>query len=242
VSAPPGKRGRTYGVIGAMAEEVRALVGSLEDPSATARGPFVLHAGRLEGSNVIVAECGIGKVNAAALTQVLIDAGADAVIFTGVAGATHGDLAVGDVVVSTDAVQHDVDVTALGYAPGEVPVDGIAWAADPALIEAAVSAAREAAAADDPAGAVVTGRIVSGDRFIASADAAAWLRETFGAACAEMEGAAVAQVCAKWTIPFVIVRSISDTADQDAHTEFRAFTALAAARAERVVRGMLRRL
>ena len=231
-----------FGVMGAMGEEVEALIGCLDGASTRTRGPFVLHAGRIEGRRVMVAECGIGKTNAAALTQALLDAGAAAVVFTGVAGAVDEGLSVGDVVVSRDAVQHDVDVTALGYALGEVPGDGIAWRADPRLIDAALAAAREAAAEDPAPARVVVGRVASGDSFVASTVEVAWLRSTFGAACAEMEGAAVAQVCAKWNVPFVIVRSISDTADHDAQVDFRAFTALAAARAARVVPGLLRRL
>ena len=229
-------------MIGAMEEEVEALVAALEAPEQRRRGPFRLHEGRLETQRVMVAECGVGKSNAAALTQAMLDAGVAAVIFTGVAGAVQPDLAVGDVVVSVDAVQHDVDVSPLGYALGEVPEDGTYWAADQRLIDAALAAAREAAADDPVPSAVVTGRIASGDAFIASPEKVAWLRATFDAACTEMEGAAVAQVCAKWGVPFVIVRSISDTADQEAHVDFRSFPRLAAARAERVVRGMLRRL
>lgn len=233
-----------YGVIGAMDEEVAALVASVTGATDLPRGPFTLIQGRLEGQRVLVAKCGIGKVNAAALTQAMLGAGADAIVFTGVAGATDPSLQPGDVVVSTDAVQHDVDVTPLGYAPTEVPGDGSVWPADPRLVELAVAAAREAAQEsldDRERPRVVKGRVASGDQFIASTERVRWLREALGAACAEMEGAAVAQVCAKWGVPFVIVRSISDTADQDAHTDFRAFTRLAADRAERVVRGMLRR-
>jgi adenosylhomocysteine nucleosidase len=225
-----------------MEEEVGALGGSLRERDDVRRGPCTLQTGRLEGHRVIGAKCGIGKVNAAALTQALLAKGAAAVVFTGVAGATEPGLAVGDVVVSIDAVQHDVDVTPLGYALAEVPGDGVAWTAHPELVAAAVRAAREVAAESGSGASVVEGRVVSGDQFIASAERVTWLRDTLGATCAEMEGAAVAQICHKWGVPFVIVRSISDTADQDAHTDFRAFTRLAAERAEQVVRKMLRSL
>lgn len=233
-------RDAAIGVIGAMPEEVDALLDAMASPEEARSGPFRWHRGRIEGTAVLLAECGIGKVNAGALTQALLAAGARAVIFTGVAGAVDPELRVGDVVVSVDAVQHDVDVTPLGYALGEVPADGAVWTAASAWVELAVAAAREAAARDDAPGRVVRGRVASGDQFVASPARVAALREAFGAACAEMEGAAVAQVCAKWGRPFVIVRSISDTADQDAHTDFRAFTRLAADRAARVVRAMLR--
>ena len=238
MSDPPGVD--VVGVIGAMREEVDALLAAMASPREAASGPFRWHRGEIEGTEVLLAECGIGKVNAAALTHALLAAGAEAVVFTGVAGAVDPELRVGDVVVSVDAVQHDVDVTPLGYAIGEVPGDGAAWPAASAWVERAVEAARKAFDTDDQPGRVVRGRIASGDQFIASPERIAHLRATFGAACAEMEGAAVAQVCAKWQRPFVIVRSISDTADHDAHTDFRAFTRLAADRAARVVRAMLR--
>jgi len=224
-------------VIGAMPEEVVRLRAALGSPRAESAGPFTWTSGELEGLPVLLAECGIGKVNAAALTQALLSAGAGRVVFTGVAGAVDPSLAVGDVVVSVDAVQHDVDVTGLGYPLGEVPGTGRAWAADAELRTAAAAAARELGGVR-----VVEGRVASGDAFVADRGKVEYLRETFGAACAEMEGAAVAQVCSRWGVPFVIVRSISDTADHAAEVDFRAFTELAAGRAEAVVRGLLRRL
>lgn len=224
-------------VIGAMAEEVALLRASMPEAAKGSAGPFTWSEGELCGVPVLLAECGIGKVNAAALAQALLSAGAERVVFTGVAGAVDPRLGVGDVVISVDAVQHDVDVTALGYEPGEVPGSGRVWSADGALRAAAAAAAREL-----PGVTVLEGRVASGDRFVADAGLVASLRTRFQAACAEMEGAAVAQVCAAWGVPFVIVRSISDSADHGAKVDFREFTALAAARADAVVRGLLRRL
>lgn len=224
-------------VIGAMEAEVARLRRSMPGAREERSGPFAWLRGGLEGNEVLLAECGIGKVNAAALAQALLAAGATRVIFTGVAGAVDPELRVGDIVVSSDAVQHDVDVTGLGYRPGEVPNSGAAWAADPELIEAARAAAEELAGVR-----VLVGRVASGDTFVADAATSARLREGFGAACAEMEGAAVAQICAKWGAPFVIVRSISDGADHAAELSFREFTEVAAANADQVVRGLLRRL
>ncbi len=225
-------------IIGAMPEEIATLLPNLEEAVATRVGPFELHDGRLDGHDVTLAVCGVGKVNAAALTQALLGRGATAVLFTGVAGAVDPDLAVGDVVISTDAVQHDVNVVPLGYQPGEVPGEPLAWPADPALVAAAHAAAKHAV--EDAH--VILGRIASGDVFLADPDGVAALRSRFGAACAEMEGAAVAHVCARWTVPWVVVRSISDTADHDASVDFRAFTKVAAQRAERVVRAVLAQL
>lgn len=225
-------------VIGAMAEEVATLLPLLESSTTHRRGSFEVHAGRLDGHPVLLAVCGIGKVNAAALAQQLLSDGAARVIFTGVAGGLDPSLRVGDVVVSRDAVQHDVDVRALGYEPGRVPGEPLAWSADPDLVEMTLAAAREVV--DDAQ--VVAGRIASGDRFVADADLARALVDRFGASCAEMEGAAVAQVCARWGVPWVVVRSLSDAANDEASVDFRTFTRLAAARAEAVVRGVLARL
>lgn len=224
-------------VVGAMAEEVQRLRAALEGGLAQRAGPYEVTRGRIEGVDVLLAECGIGKVNAAALTQYLLSMGAGSVIFTGVAGALDPQLCVGDVVIGSEAVQHDVDVTALGYAPGEVPGSGTTFVADPRLVRLATEAGGTLEGVR-----TVVGRVASGDVFVAGEDASSRIRELFAASCAEMEGAACAQVCAAWGTPFVIVRSISDTADHQANVDFRAFTALAAERAEALVREMLRRL
>jgi len=224
-------------LVGAMEEELEALLAAVERPYGLRLGPFEVTGGVLDGHDVLLAHCGIGKVNAAALTQALLAHGAVRVVFTGVAGAVQPGLRVGDLVVSTDAVQHDVDVTALGYEPGRVPGEPLSWAADPGLRRIALEAAAEIEGVQ-----TVSGRVASGDEFVADAGRVRALRERFGAACAEMEGAAVAQVCARWGVPFVIIRSISDTADHSAQVDFRSFTPLAASRAKHVVRGILRRL
>jgi adenosylhomocysteine nucleosidase len=227
-------------VIGAMPEELALLEEALEGAVAVDAPPFEVVRGRLGSADVLLAECGTGKVNAAALTQALLSLGAARVIFTGVAGALDPDLRIGDLVVSRDAVQHDVDVAALGYEPGQVPGEPLAWAADPTLVALATRAADEVAGADGVR--VRVGRVASGDRFVADPALVAALHARFGAMCAEMEGAAVAQVCARWGVPFVIVRSVSDTADHAAEVDFRAFTGVAADRAVRVVKGLLARL
>lgn len=233
-----GARGAALtAVVGAMREEVERLEAALGGPQEERQGPFRWLRGRLEGNDVLLAECGVGKVNAAALTQALLAAGATRLVFTGVAGAVDPALEVGAVVIGSEAVQHDVDVTGLGYEPGEVPGCGRSFAADPELVAAARSAAEEVGGLS-----VAVGLVVSGDAFVASPEATARLWRDFGALCTEMEGAAVAQVCHRWGVPFVIVRSISDRADHSAEVDFRAFTQQAAATADRVVRGLLARL
>ncbi len=227
----------TTGIIGAMPEEIEALLGILKETRESHESGFTVYEGVVEKKRVMIARCGIGKVNAAALTQFLLQRGAARIIFTGVAGGLDPSLSVGDIVVSTDALQHDVDVTALGYDLAQVPDEPLSWPADEALVRLALGSAQTL---DDVC--TVAGRVVSGDQFIADAERVRWLRDTFAAHCAEMEGASVAQVCARWQVPFVIIRSISDTADQDAGVDFREFTPLAAKRAKALVRTMLRDL
>jgi adenosylhomocysteine nucleosidase len=231
---------RPLAVIGAMEEEVAPLRAAAVDAVEEGAGPYRWHRGTLDGVPVLLAACGIGKVNAAALTQALLGRGAGAVMFTGVAGGVDPGLRVGDLVVAHDALQHDVDVTPLGYEAGQVPGEPPVWAADPDLRDLVVSAAAEVAEAEGVH--VIVGRVASGDAFVADPRRVADLRRRFAASCAEMEGAAVAQVCARWGVPWAIVRSVSDTADHDASVDFRAFTEVAARRAVAVVRAALRRL
>lgn len=235
--APRFDERRPLAVIGAMPEETGPLLAAAVGAVEERVGPFPVVRARLDGVPVLLATCGIGKVQAAALTQTLLMQGAAAVLFTGVAGGVDPSLRVGDLVVADQAVQHDVDVTALGYAPGEVPGHPRRWPADLDLLTRVRDAAEAVARVEGLR--VVVGTVASGDRFVADAGDVAKLRDAFGAACAEMEGAAVAQVCAAWGVPWAIVRSVSDTADHDAHVDFRAFTEVAAARAVAVVRRTL---
>lgn len=225
------------GIIGALPEEIEQLLDAMTDTVTLSEGGFTLYQGRLEGKEVLLSQCGIGKVNAAMVTQLLLSHGAELIIFTGVAGGVDERLKVGDIVVSNDTVQHDVDVTGLGLERGQFPDEPVFWVADERLRQLAVQKAREQLDV-----MVLEGRVASGDQFIASPERVAWLRETFNAACVEMEGASVARVCAKWQTPFVIIRSISDTADDAAGGDYREFTPLAANRAKQVVRAMLKDL
>jgi len=226
-----------------MPEEVERLRSGLRDAVTVLAAPFRVQRGALAGVPVLLAECGVGKVNAAALTQFLVSQGAKSCVFTGVAGALDERLSVGDVVIGSSAVQHDVDVTALGYAPGHVPGSSATWRCDAELVALATAVALAVAEPgnpeDPPAFRVKVGTVATGDQFVASPARAAELRDLFGAICAEMEGAACAQVCAAWGVPFVIVRSISDNADHTATVDFRSFTRLAAERADLIVTGIL---
>ncbi|CAI6022166.1 5'-methylthioadenosine/adenosylhomocysteine nucleosidase [Cohnella sp. JJ-181] len=227
------------GIIGAMQEEIDLLLGALEDEVEMHRSGIRYVAGSLHGRKVVVCKSGVGKVNAAICTQVLIDRfNADKIIFTGVAGALDPELEIGDIVVSSSSMQHDIDVTALGYARGILPYqDSSDWAADEALVQAA----REAGDQVFP-GRVKTGKVLSGDQFIADREQVKRLREELGGTCVEMEGASVAQVCAMNQVPYVVIRSISDKADGSADVNFAEFTVVASNRSFAIVNALLQRL
>ncbi|CAM3337768.1 5'-methylthioadenosine/adenosylhomocysteine nucleosidase [Brevibacillus invocatus] len=225
------------GIIGAMDEEIALYMEAMSQTTTNVKAGITYYSGRLEENDVVLCKSGVGKVNAAVTTQILIDQfQVERVIFTGVAGAVHPELNIGDIVVSTDCIQHDMDVTPLGFAPGQIPyTEQWVWKADQTLMEKAVEAGKELEAGVQ----VVTGRILSGDQFVASREKVAALYEQFGAHCTEMEGAAVAQVCAMNSIPFVVVRSMSDKADGSAHVNFVEFTKLASQRSFAIVSKML---
>ena len=214
------------GIIGAMEMEVETLKEQLSDPVKETVARMEFCEGTLKGVPVVVVRSGVGKVNAAMCTQILADRfGVDAVINTGVAGSLDARINIGDIVISTDAVHHDVDATLFGYAPGEVPQLGItAFPADEALAQAAERACRKAA----PEISVFRGRVTSGDQFIVSREKKDQIRETFGGMCTEMEGASIAQAAWLNQVPFIIVRAISDKADESAQVEYPVFEEQAA--------------
>lgn len=228
------------GIIGAMDEEIALYIEAMGNTTSTTKAGITYYEGTLEGQTIVLCKSGVGKVNAAVCTQILIDQfQVEKIIFTGVAGAVGPELNIGDIVVSTDCVQHDIDVTALGFASGQIPFTDVwVWEADKQLVELAVKAGQ--AITDDIS--VVTGRILSGDQFVASRDKVKWLHEQFAAACTEMEGASVGQVCSMNGIPFVVVRSMSDKADGSAHVNFLEFTKLASHRSYLMVTELLKHI
>ncbi|MGD8192298.1 5'-methylthioadenosine/adenosylhomocysteine nucleosidase [Brevibacillus ginsengisoli] len=221
------------GIIGAMDEEIALYLDAMKGTTQSTKAGITYYEGELEGKTVVVCKSGVGKVNASVCTQILIDQyQVEQVIFTGVAGAVHPQLNIGDIVVSTDCVQHDVDVTPLGFAPGQIPfTDKWIWKADSKLQELAIEAGQSISEGIQ----VVSGRVLSGDQFVADRDKVQWLYQQFDAACTEMEGAAVAAVCSMNGIPFVVVRSMSDKADGSAHVNFVEFTKLASERSFEMV-------
>ncbi|MCZ8511380.1 5'-methylthioadenosine/adenosylhomocysteine nucleosidase [Paenibacillus filicis] len=227
------------GVIGAMKEEIELFHGHMEQVEEQVKAGVRFYKGIFRGQAIVLCKSGVGKVNAAVTTQILADTfGVDAVIFTGVAGAVDPELEVGDIVVSTDCLQHDMDVTALGFPRGTIPYEEVScFAADDRLRELAVSVS-----GDIFGGKVKQGRVLSGDQFIASRETVGQLRRELNGACTEMEGAAVAQVCSMNGIPFVIIRSMSDKADGSAHVNFAEFTVQASENSYRIVEQMLQRI
>lgn len=220
------------GVIGAMDSEVELLKSRVEGAHVRELAGLEFCEGVIGGVGVVVVKCGVGKVNAAMCAQALVSVfGCTHVINTGVAGSLENDIEIGDIVVSTDAVEHDLDVTPLGYVPGEHPdLHLVAFEADEALRRAVTEAARGIGGVR-----VFEGRVCSGDQFIGSSAAKRRIIETFGGMCCEMEGAAIAHVCHVAGVPFVVVRAISDKADDSGNVDYPTFEKAAAAHCASIV-------
>ena len=209
------------GIIGAMDEEVAILKESMEVQDTLERAGMTFVKGIMSGKEVVVVRSGIGKVNMGICAQILIDCfGVDTLINTGVAGSLDADINIGDIVISTDAVQHDMDVSMLGDPVGQIPrMDTFSFPADEKLVKLAVEVNKEV----NPDIQTFTGRVLSGDQFISDKDKKKWLIETFGASCTEMEGAAIAQAAYLNGIPYLVIRAISDKADDSAGMDYAVF-------------------
>ncbi len=223
------------GIIGAMDVEVALLKEKMDIFSAKTYAGMEFAEGTLNGRDAVVVKCGIGKVNAGVCVQILCSLfGVTHVINTGVAGSLNNDLDIGDILVSEDAVYHDMDVTVFGYQPGEVPGIGFrCFKADEAMKQAALDAVKA-----EPGVRGFAGRVVSGDQFISDDVKKAWLKETFSADCTEMEGAAIAHVCYLNKVPFVIIRAISDKADGSGNISYKQFEEQAAHRCAEITMNM----
>lgn len=229
---------KRIGIIGAMDEEVDILKQEMEVNKIQKIANMDFYIGKLENQNIVLVRCGIGKVNAAVCTQILIgQLGVDTVINTGVAGAIHDDLDVLDVIISEDVQQHDFDVTGFGYELGQIPrMDRSVFPADGGLIDKALHASEKVLKGNK----VMKGRIVSGDVFVSSVELKEKLRDVFKAHCTEMEGAAIGHTCYINSIPFVIIRTMSDKADGSAHSNFSEFVHKAAIHSKEIVKNMIR--
>jgi len=246
------------GIMGAMPEETSATAALLSGVRSESHGGRAYARGSLQGHDVVCVHARVGKVAAAVTaTELIVRFGIDRLLFTGLAGALAPELRVGDVVVADGLVQHDMDASPL-FPPLEVPLTGVSrFVATPAIAAGLTRAAEEAMldldsglraaldaheASPRRSGAVVRGDVATGDRFVGSGSVRNRVRSLVPTAvCVEMEGAAVAQVCHDYGVPFGVVRVISDHADGTAATDF--FTALrgpAAAFSAGVVRRILR--
>ena len=227
------------GIIGAMEIEVAILKSKLENARVTKVGPMEFFEGKLAGCEVVIVMCGVGKVHAAMCTQVLCsNFGVNAIVNTGVAGSLDAQLDICDVLVSTDAIQHDMDVHYLGYDVGKVPgLDTVAFPADEKLMRYAF----EASEAICP-GHTKLGRVATGDQFVCSDEQKARIIADTGASCTEMEGAAIAQVAYVNRVPFVILRAISDKADGSAELDYPTFEKQAATNCAAVTEALARKL
>ena len=213
------------GIIGAMDEEVGRLKEVMTDVEISKKAGMDFYKGRLQGKDAVVVRSGIGKVNAGICTQILADDfHVDCVVNTGIAGSLNAQIDIGDIVLSSDALQHDMDATGFGYEMGVIPrMPRSVFPADGYLIQLAKQACQKV----NPDIKTFVGRVVSGDQFISNKEKKNWLEEKFHGFCTEMEGAAIAQAAYLNEIPFLIIRAISDKADDSAGMDYSVFEAQA---------------
>lgn len=228
------------GIIGAMDLEVDQLKSEMTVEKIVTKAKMDFYEGTLNGANVVVVRCGIGKVNTALCVQILADVfEVTHVINTGVAGSLNAKLDIGDILISKDALHHDMDVTVFGYQLGEVPQMGFReFAADERL----AALAKEACEKVNPDVNAVVGRVVSGDQFISSKEVKEKLINEFQGDCAEMEGASIAHGAHLNGLPFVIIRAISDKADDSAEMDYPTFEAAAAKHSAALVKELVKNI
>jgi adenosylhomocysteine nucleosidase len=239
---------RSIGIMGALDVEVESIDDAMIVDRVDTIGKKTYNVGRIFGSPCVLVRAGVGKVAAAQTAQTLImQYGVDMIIFTGVAGGITPTLNVGDIVISNDVIQHDFGQI---LPDSFIPFDTIGFSADSFLISLALSAAEKIELVRVPAKPgmkgemprVVLGRIATGDQFISSEVKRIWLSRVFNADCVEMEGAAVAQICAAYGVPFLIIRSLSDLANENADVDCQTFGVHAAQNSSELVKEILRQL
>ena len=230
---------QTIAVVGAMEQEIELLRESMANVKHVSFGKFSAYEGELAGKRMVLVLSGIGKVNAAVSTSWVIHQFApDCVINTGSAGGLGKGLKVGDVVIGETVAHHDVDVTAFGYVWGQVPQLPAVFVSYSNLIRQAEKAAQVFEGA-----AVAQGLIVSGDRFVHSSEGVAEIRSHFpDVKAVEMEAAAIAQTCHQLEVPFVIIRAVSDSADEKADISFEEFLKMAAVSSAKMVTEIVKSL
>lgn len=219
------------GIIAAMKAEIENAKNEMTDTAVRTVSGIEFVSGKFKGKDVVVAQCGIGKVFAAICTQTMILLyKPDAIINTGVGGTLTSELSVGDIALSLDVVQHDMDTSPLGDPVGLVSgINVIRFPADSRMYTELSRCADELGVNNR------VGTIASGDQFIASAERKNYIKDNFSAIACEMEGAAIGHVCYVNNVPFAVVRAISDSADDSSHMDYGEFLALAAERSFAVV-------
>ncbi|MCI5917849.1 MAG: 5'-methylthioadenosine/adenosylhomocysteine nucleosidase [Roseburia sp.] len=224
---------KKIGIIGAMELEVETLKSKMQVTKTTKKARMEFFEGTLNGVSVVIVRSGIGKVNAAVCAQILSDVfGVTHIINTGIAGSLDARIDIGDIVVSTDVLQHDMDVRVFGYPLGEVPQLGtLSFPADEKMAELAKSVCEKV----NTEIKVFQGRIVSGDQFICDKEVKDNIVSNFHALCTEMEGAAIGQAAYLNEVPFVILRAISDKADNSAEMDYPTFEKKAAEHCAKLV-------
>lgn len=225
------------GIIGAMEEEVAALKEDMIVEETVEQASMMFCKGQLCGKDVVVVRSGIGKVNAGICAQILVDRfHVDTLINTGIAGSLDARIDIGDLVISTDALHHDMDAVNFGYEPGQIPrMNVLAFPADEELVKKAVEANKKA----NPEIHTFTGRVASGDQFIAAGDVKDKIAESFHPLCVEMEGAGIAQAAYLNKVSYVIIRAISDKADNSATMDYPTFEKKAIAHSVRLMKELL---
>ena len=231
---------KTIGIIGAMEVEVAILKEKMEDVRIIKKASMDFYEGILAGKKVVVVRSGIGKVNAGICAQILADVfSVDAIINTGIAGSLNKNINIGDIVLSTDVVQHDMDATGLGYRKGQIPqMPVFFFNADDNLRRLAAEVCKEV----NPDIQVFEGRIASGDQFVCDQDVKNRIVSEFSAYATEMEGAAIGQAAYLNEIPFLVVRAISDKADGSAQMDYSEFEKAAVDHSVRLTLNMLARI
>ena len=229
---------KKIGIIGAMELEVETLKSKMNVVKTTKKANMEFFEGTLNGVEVVIVRSGIGKVNAGICTQILADVfGVEAVINTGIAGSLNNDVNIGDIVLSTDVLHHDMDAIGFGYKKGQIPqMDEFSFPADEKLRKLAAKVCKEV----NPEISVFEGRICSGDQFISDKSVKDAIISEFGGFAVEMEGAAIGQAAYLNHIPFLVVRAISDKADDSASMDYPTFEAQAIRHSVNLMAEMLR--
>lgn len=225
------------GIIGAMEEEVKSLIEEMEVSEKIAKAKMIFYSGNINDKEVVIVTSGIGKVNAAVCAQILVDKfDVNYIINVGIAGGIGENIYPGDIVIASDLVQHDIDTSIFGDRIGQIPrLEVFDFKCNENLIKAAQKACDEIEGINN-----FTGRIVSGDQFIADVSKIKWLNEEFNALACEMEGASIAHVAYLNDVPFIIIRSISDNANNGAHMDYEKFKHIAVKNSNNILRSMLK--